>query len=296
MLTTYFISNARRKNLLLSFRTVSFVRIFILNIGLWMIGACGQLDAVGQGRINNTPRQIDTAVKVTISAINLRTKQKDDAAKYRDFLINKNFNDSSLPYYPYVLINLEYLLAAPIRVYLGKQTIGNKNDYMFLVVRCKRYKGIPPKGQIITYTDDSTSQDNSKSIQPRGADKKKNDNWSSIRFSRNSSTNDSVFYRGVTIDSARQYIKNFKSIIKAKGLEKRYPRCFVIERKKYNKDNQNLLLLQPVVRSRKTFPRSSSGSGRNRKRPVPQDDKIIEFTGQDVCCYSPPEGGTSIDQ
>lgn len=288
MLTTYFISNARRKNLLLSFRTVSFVRIFILNIGLWMIGACGQLDAVGQARINNTLRYIDTIDVISrnnsISERNLIQRQANDTAKYRNFLISKNLNREFWPYYPYVLINPNYLPDAPIRVYLGKLTKGNKNDYVLLAVRCRIYRGPKRKGQIINYDDDSTS------LQLKGA--------SSIRVSRNSAINDSIFYRRVTKDTTQQYVNNFREFLNENNLQRRYRRCFVIRSKSINKsiNNKRLLLLQPVVRLRPPLPRSSSGGSQNLKRFVFEDDEIIEFKGKNVCCYSPPEGGTSIEQ
>lgn len=187
------------------------------------------------------------------------------------------------PFYPYVPVNFSSRLLPPppVRIYLGKGSLTDADDYLLLVVHCNNYDTTINRGETLHYLDDSL-------VTPAGTP------WYSVRVFKTSGKPDRITYTRLTKKRAAGYIRNFVVYMQRKSLAGRYPLCFVVQRKR-----TNLLKLQPFISRRAPLPRSSKSS----LRPFyifNFDSDQYDFQdadgGTDLCCKAPPETGNSVKQ
>jgi hypothetical protein len=237
---------------------------------------------------------IRTDIVSRISPNNLRPPQQRQNTEYRNSVKN-NLTVSARPYDPYIPVNFNprYLPPPPVRVYLGKRTDKDADDYLLLVVRCKIVDSTINRGEVLHYTDDTVSQGPGK--QPGGGAV-----WTAISVRRRSSgrgTSDTVNYATVTTKDAQQYINNFQTVVEKKESYRRYPVCFVISKKKRNVER---IKLQPVIAARSKGSSGSTGQQRVSlfREAIFQFGDTYQFQDADgngdLCCKSPPETGSSV--
>lgn len=291
MLTSYSTSVAKRKwlNPTLSGTFIS-MHIIMLYSCLVLLFTGLHVTSFGQRDTRNTTR-VDIVERITRN--NLRPPQRKQVDEYRNS-VNRNLLLSRKPYDPYITINFnpKYLPPPPVRVYLGKRTTTDADDYVLLVIHCTKFDTTINRGEVLHYTDD-TGNSGPGSKPGEGAV------WTSISVSRGSETTDKVTYTPVTKKVVQQYIDNFQTVIEKKKSPRRYPVCFVIQRKKRKEDR---IRLQPIVVTKRTTPANSSGQQRinELKRFIFQDLDTYEFQDADgngdLCCKTPPETGNSAKQ
>ena len=292
MLNSYSMSQEGKKTLPFFLQRAYLMRGLIMTMELLITGMCLINTAFSQGNSGNVLTYKDTVDIIggnfKINKLNITQKQAADTSKYKVFLKKYAGDKKELwPYFPYMLVNPMILPEGPLRFYVGKQTTGLK-EYVLIAVKAKAYKGRQPRGQTINYVDDSPAGlANSGLLKNTGGD------WISIRLSRRSQVNDSVFYSKISKQVATKYIKNFTGKTSAKAFQRRYKHSFVVTS---TKDMQGRLLLQPVVKTpKKKKMKPAANSGSNNKAGKSEDDEIIQFEGNNVCCLSPPEGGSSVN-
>lgn len=273
-------------------RTAVYICLLTLCTGLH-IAATGQQ---AQSQLNYTLR-VDPVGKINTSK--LSNKRKQQSREYVEFLSGKSISSAIYPYYPYTPINFKNLPTPPFRVYLGKLTAGDANDFVLIAVHCTAIKvpltqgtGPAPQGSKIKYVDDVSPGTNQADVA---------NNWFSIRVRKTTGATDSVIYQRTTKKTATQYKDNFKTFLKAKKIDlpRTYPLCFVV---RSNRKGKLRLQIQPVL-VKNTLPSSPSGGAQHWKKWIFQDGRVVVFLGEfdtvnaadnDTCCQTPPEEGNSI--
>ena len=237
----------------------------------------GQKAAVGYpGRL----RHIDVVPKIDTGQ--LSPQRKIQSREYATRLNVQKLNRKLYPFYPYIVINYNYLPPPPFRLYLGKLSTRRTGDFVLLAMKCR--KDTSMKDVVLNSEIPAASQ-----------------NWIYLQVDKNTSDSDRVKYRRINGVTAARLKKNFESFTASEKLDspRLFPLCFVIQG--HLKPQQKQLKLQPVVRTGR--PPGSSGGASSWKRFFFQIGTEIVFLGEfdelnksgnDACCQTPPEEGNSI--